>query len=90
MLGVCGAGRPVLNCTPPAATPTPTPTPRRNCVGDCDGNHMVGVDELVKGVNIAIGAAPLSACTALDANMDGAVTINELIEAVNAALTGCS
>ena len=89
MLGTCSGGFPLLNCTPPPATPTPTPPPQPACIGDCDGDHMVSVDELVKGVNIAIGGAALSACSAFDTNTDGAVTIDELIGAVDAALTGC-
>ena len=47
------------------------------------------IDELIKGVNVAIGAAPLSVCAAADTSMDAAVTIDELIGAVNAALNGC-
>ena len=47
------------------------------------------VDELIKGVNIALGTTSVDACPSFDANGDGAVTINELIAAVNRALTGC-
>ena len=59
------------------------------CVGDCSGDRMVAINELIIGVNIALGSAPLSSCTAFDANSDGMVSINELITAVNDALNGC-
>jgi cysteine-rich repeat protein len=85
----------------PTPSPTPTPSgplpptatvtrPPGSCVGDCDGNGAVTVDELITGVNIALGSLPLSTCRGFDANGDGAVTIDELIRAVNDALSGCS
>ena len=59
------------------------------CVGDCNGNGAVAINELIVGVNIALGSTPLSSCPAFDANGDGMVGINELIAAVNNALNGC-
>jgi len=47
------------------------------------------VDELVTGVNIALGQADVSVCPALDTDTSGSVTIDELIKAVNHALSGC-
>jgi len=55
-------------------------------VGDCDGDGRVAVDELVKGVNIALGTASLQTCPAFDSNGDRLVTIDELQQAVNRAL----
>jgi hypothetical protein len=72
----------------PTDTPSPSPTPL--CTGDCTGNSEVTVGELITMVNIALGNAPLSACTAGDADGSGDVTINEIIAAVNHALNGCS
>jgi hypothetical protein len=43
----------------------------------------------IRGVNIALGNAPLSDCASFDADHDGMVAINELIAAVNNALGGC-
>jgi hypothetical protein len=40
-------------------------------------------------VNIALGSAPLSACTAGDTDHSGDITINEIIVAVNNALGVC-
>jgi hypothetical protein len=85
----------------PVATPTgdtPTPTATRSvsvtpapdeCPGDCNGNEVVVVNELIVGVNIALGSATVESCVAFDRNRDGQVTVNELIAAVNAASTGC-
>ena len=57
-------------------------------MGDCNGNGVVRVDELVKAVNIALGTADVSLCAAADRNGDG-VKIDELVRAVGAALKGC-
>jgi len=59
------------------------------CVGDCNGDGMVSIDELILGVNIALGSATLDECPSFDADGDGMVGINELITAVNYALNGC-
>ncbi len=48
------------------------------------------VDELIKGVNIALGTTSVDACPSFDTNGDDAVTIDELVAAVNRALTGCA
>jgi hypothetical protein len=60
------------------------------CTGDCDSNSMVTVDELVKGVNISLGKAALSTCTAFNKNGDAMVTVDELVIGVNNAINGCS
>jgi hypothetical protein len=49
----------------------------------------VGINELVRSVNIALGTAPVSRCLAIDTNSDAAVAINELVRAVASALVGC-
>jgi hypothetical protein len=77
----------------PTSTATPTPsateTPRSACLGDCNGDGTVSVDELVRGVNIALGTQPLDACLVFDGDENLVVTVNELITAVNNALNGC-
>jgi len=60
------------------------------CIGDCDGNGEVTIDELVRAVRIPLGELPVSECPAIDANGDGEVSINELIAAVGNALSGCA
>ncbi|MBI3783232.1 MAG: hypothetical protein HY270_07510 [Deltaproteobacteria bacterium] len=93
-LGNLGAPREmVLQVSGPTFTPTPqgTPTPTRSsCVGDCNEDGDVTVDELIKGVSIAIGNTPVGDCAAVDVDHDGAVTIDELIKAVTSALGGCA
>ncbi|MBI4516798.1 MAG: hypothetical protein HY699_13385 [Deltaproteobacteria bacterium] len=59
------------------------------CVGDCDSSNDVTVDELVKGVNIALGTAQLTDCPSFDKDNSGDVTVDELVTAVNYALGSC-
>ncbi len=59
------------------------------CGGDCDGGGSVTVDEIVRGVSIALGVLPLSECTPFDLDADATVTVDELVRAVTAALQGC-
>ncbi len=70
--------------TAPASTPTPLP-----CHGDCDGNGAVTIDEVIRGINIALGSLQLAVCPPADLNLEGQVTIDEIISAVNSALQGC-
>jgi hypothetical protein len=70
-------------------TPTPTATPIR-CVGDCDGNGSVSIDELLQGVTIALDSLPLSACPQFDVDDSGTVTVNELTIAINNTLGSCT
>lgn len=71
----------------PSETPTPT-LPRNVCVGDCDGNGQVTVDELLTLVNIALGNAPPSACPH-GVPSGASVDVALIIQAVNNALNGC-
>jgi hypothetical protein len=64
--------------------------PASACPGDCDSNGQVSVDEIMRGVNIALGIRPPSDCEAFDTNVDGQVTIDEILAAVDVALgNGC-
>jgi hypothetical protein len=56
---------------------------------DCDGDGAVVINELVTGIGIALGSAPLASCPAFDRDGDGTVAIDEIIAAVGAALNGC-
>jgi hypothetical protein len=40
-------------------------------------------------VNIALGNADVGTCHAGDANVDGQITVDEILTAVNNALEGC-
>jgi hypothetical protein len=72
--------------TPTATVPSPTPT----CIGDCNGDSRVTVDETLTMVNIGLGTTALQTCGAGDANGDGKITVDEILASVNNALNGCS
>jgi len=59
------------------------------CVGDCNRNGVVTIDELVTGVGIALETAPINRCYALDTDGTRTVQINELVEGASHALEGC-
>jgi hypothetical protein len=54
--------------------------------GDCNRNGDVAVDELVRGVNIALGNAPVTECLPFDRVVDGRVSVDELVRGVSNAL----
>jgi hypothetical protein len=64
--------------------------PTASCVGDCNANGEVAVNEMIIGVNIALGSANISQCPAFDRNSSDAVEVNELIGGVNSLLNGCA
>jgi hypothetical protein len=85
------AGQPLGTLTPTAtATRTPSATPVGGCAGDCNTDGVVRVDELVRGVAIALERQPVAACAAADRDGDGRVVVNELVLAVNALLRSCA
>ena len=47
------------------------------------------VDEVVTGINIALGNVAMDACLRFDGNADELVTVDEIVRAVNAGLGGC-
>jgi len=84
----CHCDTQISGC-PTHEDPGPTPTAAPTCAGDCDGNGQVTVDELVRGVTMALGLATADDCRNLDRNGDSQITIDELMKAVNTALYGC-
>lgn len=92
-LGVVG------RCVPPGTAPTPTPTTAPStptptlalpvCVGDCNRDRAVTVDELVTGVNIALGERPNSDCPSFDTSGHELVEVDELVGAIENVLSGC-
>ena len=79
--------------TPTRTVPVPTATRTPGgpvCAGDCSANGTVAVNELIQGVNIALGHFGVGTCPAFDRDGDGQVAVNELIAAVNSALIGCT
>ena len=74
----------------PRPTSTPTATPSvSGCIGDCNGDGVVTVDEIITGVDIALGNVDLSDCDVMDDNGDDVVTVDEILTAVYNALSGC-
>lgn len=78
LASICGVGLDPLACAPTSS-----------CSGDCSGDGIVTIDELVTGVDIALGTAPLDRCRAFDCNGAEQVTIDCLVQAVSHALNGC-
>ena len=66
------------------------------CVGDCTGDGEVNIDDLIRMVNIALGLQAIcpdngnGGCLAGDANCDCEITVEEIIQAVNNDLNGCT
>lgn len=77
---------PTMTLTP---TPRPTPKPILGCTGDCNDDLTISVDELVRGINIALGHSSLASCRGFDRDEDGSVDIEELVRAVTGAIAGC-
>ncbi len=106
LLGTCtelsGNCTCVTEVTPgPSATPTPptTFTPVA-CLGDCDGDRAVTVDELVVAAGMLLGDLPLNACPEFVDHCTSQcgpgpvppfprLTVECLVRAVNNAVTGC-
>ena len=59
------------------------------CIGDCDQDGEVTVNELSIINDIALGNRPITDCLAGDGNGDGEVTVDELIQASNNLFDGC-
>src|SRR4029453_11830366 len=85
--GVVASAAEVPTSTPTSA-PGATPTPLA-CAGDCDGDGVISIAELIRAVGIALGTVPLDACVAADPLSDGRVTIAELVRCVGSAIGNC-
>lgn len=58
------------------------------CTGDCSGNGIVTVDEMIRGVRIVLAELPRDDCPAFDRG-GGTVGVADLVAAVTHVLTGC-
>jgi hypothetical protein len=61
-----------------------------SCIGDCNNDSLVTIDELLALVSIGLGNAGVGECLAGNANDDMQITIDEILIAVNNALNGCA
>lgn len=59
------------------------------CVGDCDSNNTVVVNELITGVGVSLGRLVVASCRNFDPDSTQTVNVNELIQGVRSALYGC-
>ena len=61
------------------------------CVGDCDGDGEVAINEIITLVNIALGRAHLESCPngLPGITDDKQVNVSVILQAVNRALTSC-
>lgn len=73
-----------------SVSPTSTPTLAVTCIGDCNGDGTVTINDILTMVNVALENAEVAACLAGDTNHDGQITVDEILTAVNHALNGCS
>jgi hypothetical protein len=59
------------------------------CVGDCNANDDVGLDELVSCLNVANGNRQRVVCPACDMNRDGSVSMGELMVSLQNSAGQC-
>jgi hypothetical protein len=60
-----------------------------SCTGDCNLDGWVTVDEVLLGIAVGLDRQSLEACPAIDADLSGAASIDELVAAVTGAIEGC-
>jgi hypothetical protein len=77
-----------LPTTAPTVPTTTTPSPMPPCMGDCNRDGQVTIEELVLAVAMAL-ERPTANCRAVDRDENGFVSVAELVAAVGNALSGC-
>jgi len=88
----------------PTRTPRPTPIPTATstarpsptiavappCVGDCEQAGVVTLDDVLAGIGAALAGTGVDPCLGSFGEDGGAVTVEDLVAAVNGASHGCS
>lgn len=64
-------------------------SPLSACIGDCNEDGVVTVDELILSADIALRSRPVELCPITDANEDDRIGIDEVVQAVDNTLNGC-
>jgi len=59
------------------------------CAGDCGNVAHVNPQDLLTVLGVALGKGSAVDCPAGDADRDGTITVDDLLAAVNAAVSGC-
>lgn len=62
---------------------------QKRCAGDCNGDGQIGPQQLETMSAIALSAADITGCSMGDRNGDNVITVDEILAAINNALTGC-
>jgi hypothetical protein len=88
--GTATATRTLTRTPTQTRTSTPTFSPVADCIGDCNGNGRVSIDELVLAIDIGLGLQPQDACIGLDTNGDQQISVDEIVRAVLSAVAGCA
>jgi photosystem II stability/assembly factor-like uncharacterized protein len=60
-----------------------------SCSGDCNGNGVVDVSELVTMIDVALGRQTIAVCSAGDAQHDGVIGVDDVVAAVRSLMIGC-
>ena len=63
--------------------------PSTSCAGDCNGDGVVTIDEVLQIAAVILGQAPPDSCPFLEDDGNGGVAIDALVSAVQQALGGC-
>ncbi|HVM97363.1 MAG TPA: hypothetical protein VMT89_13295, partial [Candidatus Acidoferrales bacterium] len=72
--------------TSTSAQPCPGPPRCGYCIGDCNGDYGVNVDDLITLIDIALDQAPIDQCRIGDTDGSQTITIDEILAAVDYAL----
>ena len=59
------------------------------CAGDCDNSNAVSLEELIVVLNLGLTSASSLPCSDADMDLDGKVTVDEVVATVRAASAGC-
>ena len=59
------------------------------CAGDCNGDGVVAINEIILGINALLSGSPPPPECQLDTNGDDAVGVAELVTAIGHLLTAC-
>jgi hypothetical protein len=65
------------------------PAAAQVCPGDCNSDRLVTADEIVTGINWALGSPPGQNCFAFDDDYDRRVDVHNILTAVTRLLNGC-
>lgn len=68
---------------------SPAAVARAACLGDCNDDQQVTVDELLAAIGISLGTEPYSRCQIVDRDRNLRVTVDEIVAALQIALNGC-